>query len=96
LVRYADDFVVMARYIDHRIIGFIEEKIEGRLGLVINREKTRVVQVEDGGRHARLPGLHGSGTAAATERVAADRATGELEASTEGAATRASARSSTS
>lgn len=45
LVRYADDFVVMARYIDHRIIGFIEEKIEGRLGLVINREKTRVVQV---------------------------------------------------
>lgn len=46
LVRYADDFVVMARYIDHRIIGFIEEKIEGRLGLVINREKTRVVQVK--------------------------------------------------
>lgn len=47
LVRYADDFVVMARYIDHRIIGFIEEKIEGRLGLVINREKTRVVQVKN-------------------------------------------------
>ena len=46
LVRYADDFVVMARYIDKRIIGFIEEKIEGRLGLVINREKTRVVQVK--------------------------------------------------
>lgn len=47
LVRYADDFVVMARFIDHRIIGFIEEKIEGRLGLVINREKTRVLQVKD-------------------------------------------------
>lgn len=47
MVRYADDFVVMARYIDGRIIGFIEEKIEGRLGLVINREKTRVVQVRD-------------------------------------------------
>ena len=47
LVRYADDFVVMARFIDHRIIGFIEEKIERRLGLVINREKTRVVQVSD-------------------------------------------------
>jgi len=45
LVRYADDFVVMARYIDHRIIGFIEEKIERRLGLVINRDKTRVLQV---------------------------------------------------
>ena len=37
----------MARFIDHRIIGFIEEKIERRLGLVINREKTRVVQVSD-------------------------------------------------
>jgi RNA-directed DNA polymerase len=47
LVRYADDFVVMARYIDHRIIRFIEEKIEDRLGLVINREKTRVVQVKN-------------------------------------------------
>jgi RNA-directed DNA polymerase len=47
LVRYADDFVVMARYIGPRIIGFIEEKIERRLGLVINREKTRVVQMYD-------------------------------------------------
>ena len=33
LVRYADDFVVMARFIDERITGFIEEKIERRLGL---------------------------------------------------------------
>jgi RNA-directed DNA polymerase len=47
LVRYADDFVVMARFIDGRITRWIEEKIEGRLGLVINREKTRVLQVRD-------------------------------------------------
>src|SRR5262245_9062053 len=47
LIRYADDFVVMAKFIDHRIIGFIEEKIERRLGLVINREKTRVVRMHD-------------------------------------------------
>lgn len=47
LVRYADDFVVMARFIDHRIVGFIEETIEHRLGLVINREKTRVLQLHD-------------------------------------------------
>lgn len=47
LVRYADDFVVMARFIGDRIVGFIEEKIERRLGLVINREKTRVVQMHD-------------------------------------------------
>jgi RNA-directed DNA polymerase len=47
MVRYADDFVVMARFIGDRILGYIEEKIEGRLGLVINREKTRVVQMQD-------------------------------------------------
>jgi RNA-directed DNA polymerase len=49
LVRYADDFVVMARYVDHRIIGFIEAIIEGRLGLVINREKTQVLQLQEVG-----------------------------------------------
>lgn len=49
LVRYADDFVVMARRITPRIIGYIEEKIEGRLGLVINREKTRVLKVRQDG-----------------------------------------------
>lgn len=47
LIRYADDFVVMARFIDHRIISFIEDRIERRLGLTINREKTRVLQVRD-------------------------------------------------
>jgi RNA-directed DNA polymerase len=49
LVRYADDFVVMARYVDHRIIGFIEAIIEGRLGLTINREKTQVLQLREVG-----------------------------------------------
>lgn len=47
LVRYCDDFVVMARFIDHRITSYIEEKIERRLGLTINREKTRVLQVRE-------------------------------------------------
>lgn len=49
LVRYADDFVVMAKRIDDRIIAFIEDKIERRLGLTINREKTRVLQLRDEG-----------------------------------------------
>lgn len=43
LVRYADDFVIMARYIDHRIIGWVEHTVEGWLGLTINRKKTRVI-----------------------------------------------------
>lgn len=41
LVRYADDFVVLARYMGPRIVGFIEDKLERWLGLKINREKTR-------------------------------------------------------
>jgi RNA-directed DNA polymerase len=45
LVRYADDFVVQARYVGRRITGWIESKIEGWLGLEINREKTRVVNL---------------------------------------------------
>lgn len=43
LVRYADDFVVQARYIDRRIIGWVEARLERDLGLVINREKTKTV-----------------------------------------------------
>lgn len=49
LVRYADDFVVLARFIDHRITDWIEAKLEGWLGLQINREKTRVVELNKPG-----------------------------------------------
>ena len=43
LVRYADDFVILARHVGERIEDWVEEKIERRLGLKINREKTRVI-----------------------------------------------------
>src|SRR5437016_8337649 len=43
LVRYADDFFVLARYISPQLRGWIEGKLEGWLGLQINREKTRVL-----------------------------------------------------
>lgn len=42
LMRYADDFVIVAKYVDSRIIDFAESFIEGRMGLKINREKTSV------------------------------------------------------
>lgn len=45
LVRYADDFVIMARYIDERIISWVERTVEGWLGLTINRKKTRVISL---------------------------------------------------
>jgi len=50
MVRYADDFVVMARFIDRRMTGWIESKLEGWLGLEINREKTRVLNVREVGQ----------------------------------------------
>jgi RNA-directed DNA polymerase len=47
LVRYADDFVVLARWQTQRLREFIEGKLEGWLGLTVNREKTRVVQLKE-------------------------------------------------
>jgi len=49
LVRYADDFVVLARFIDGRITGWIERTIEGWMGLQINRDKTRVLDLREPG-----------------------------------------------
>ena len=45
LVRYADDYVLMARYVGSRITGWVDETVEGWLGLKIDRGKTRVVRV---------------------------------------------------
>lgn len=45
LVRYADDFVVLARHQSARLKEFIENFIEGRMGLEINREKTRIINL---------------------------------------------------
>lgn len=45
LIRYADDFVVLAHHQTGRLRNFLEEKLEGWLGLKLNREKTRVVHL---------------------------------------------------
>jgi RNA-directed DNA polymerase len=49
LVRYADDFVVLARYQGKELQEWIESKIEGWLGLEINRDKTQVVELSQAG-----------------------------------------------
>ena len=46
LVRYADDFVVLARHIGEPIHRAVEGMVEGVLGLTLNREKTRVVNLQ--------------------------------------------------
>jgi len=49
LVRYADDFVVLARYQSRQLVNWIEELLEGRFRLTINREKTRIVKMRQPG-----------------------------------------------
>jgi RNA-directed DNA polymerase len=49
-VRYADDFVILARYISPQLRDWIEGKLEGWLGLQINREKTRVLDLRQTGQ----------------------------------------------
>ena len=50
LIRYADDFVVLARFVSPRLREWIEGKLEGWLGLQINREKTRVLDLREPGQ----------------------------------------------
>ena len=49
LVRYADDFVALAKQMGTATIEFIESRLEGKFQLEINREKTRVVDLREEG-----------------------------------------------
>jgi RNA-directed DNA polymerase len=46
LVRYADDMVMLAREWTAELTVWVESKLEGKFGLEINRDKTRVVDVK--------------------------------------------------
>ncbi len=45
LVRYADDMVILARRVGPELRGWIEQTLEARMGLAVNREKTQVVRL---------------------------------------------------
>jgi RNA-directed DNA polymerase len=45
LVRYADDFVVLARWMGPRLVAWLERTLEQDLRLTVNRAKTHVVHV---------------------------------------------------
>jgi RNA-directed DNA polymerase len=49
LIRYADDFVIMARHISKEMESYIETKLENWMGLKLNREKTRTVDLKEEG-----------------------------------------------
>jgi RNA-directed DNA polymerase len=48
-VRYADDMVMLAREWTAELTEWVESRLEGKFGLEINREKTRVVEVKPEG-----------------------------------------------
>jgi RNA-directed DNA polymerase len=50
LVRYADDFVILSGDLSETLIAFIEKKLEGWMGLRINREKTRCFNLKEEGQ----------------------------------------------
>ena len=57
LVRYADDFVILARYQGEKLQNWITSKIETWMGLEINREKTRIVDLRQQGESLDFLGL---------------------------------------
>jgi len=48
-VRYADDFVILARYQGKCISDWVEATVEEWMGLTINREKTRIIKLSEPG-----------------------------------------------
>lgn len=48
-MRYADDFVVLARFIGEPIEQFLEGLLEGKMGLRLNRQKTRIIDLRQKG-----------------------------------------------
>jgi RNA-directed DNA polymerase len=52
LIRYADDFVILAKTIPPSLVGWVEGTVEGWLGLTINRVKTRVLTLAPDGEES--------------------------------------------
>ncbi len=45
-MRYADDFVILARFAGTRLEDFVADVLEDWLGLELNRNKTKVVDLK--------------------------------------------------
>jgi RNA-directed DNA polymerase len=46
MVRYADDFVILAKRLSQPLIEWVESQLEGRFRLTINRSKTRTIDLK--------------------------------------------------
>lgn len=49
IVRYADDFQIFARRITPAITSWVSDLVEGRMGLTLNADKTKIVRVRPKG-----------------------------------------------
>jgi len=49
LVRFADDFVILARYQGRRITDWVQRTVEDWMGLEINRDKTQIIELDRAG-----------------------------------------------
>lgn len=47
LIRYCDDFVVMAKFVGPKIKEWVHKVIEGKFDLKINREKTKIINLKE-------------------------------------------------
>ena len=56
LIRYAGDFVVLAKRMAPETIEFIESRLEGKFQLEINRDKTRIVDLKEERASLHFPG----------------------------------------
>lgn len=50
IVRYADDFVILAKQLPDSFMKFVEETLEKRMGLIVNREKTGRFNLRNSGQ----------------------------------------------
>jgi RNA-directed DNA polymerase len=57
VIRYADDFVVMARHVGSSVSDWVTSKIENWMGLEINREKTKVINTKQIGESLNFLGF---------------------------------------
>lgn len=49
LVRYADDFVILAKYVGQRVEQFVDQTLQEWMQLQVNRDKTRTVKLHEPG-----------------------------------------------
>lgn len=58
LVRYADDFIVLTRYRSIQTEEYIKDKLEGWMRLILNKEKTKVVNLKERGSFINFLGFN--------------------------------------